>query len=75
MINSGGAISCGCELTGNGLDYVWAHIEKIYETVMRVFAISDQENITTAAAAGKIAEQRLQEVSFVKNIYLEDNVN
>jgi leucine dehydrogenase len=66
LINAGGIITVYYEYAARtagkpyNRDEVIAHVNKIDETSMQVFKKSEQENISTAAAADAVAEQRFQ---------------
>lgn len=69
VINAGGLINVYTELEGYSKERSLEKTENIYSTLLKIFTLADQENITTAEAANKIAEQRIKDVSLVKNIY------
>ena len=70
IINSGGIINVAMEIgvPYNG-DRAREKTERIYEFMTRVIEISKEEEIPTAKAADRMAEQRLNSVAAVKNIY------
>jgi leucine dehydrogenase len=61
VINAGGIISVGCELLPGGYDEAEAlrRIDRIYENLKEVFALSHREKIPTHAAADRRAEEIL----------------
>jgi leucine dehydrogenase len=61
VINAGGIINVGHEFAPGGYDEATSlkQIEKIYETLKRVMAMSDEKNISTARAADLLAEEIL----------------
>jgi leucine dehydrogenase len=61
VANAGGVINIAEELSPGGYDRnrAWKQVETIHDTMLRVFAVADDERITPAAAADHIAEQRL----------------
>lgn len=69
VTNAGGLINVYTEINGGGRELAWAKAEDIYFTMLKIFDLADKENITTALAANKIAEQRIMDVSRTKNIY------
>jgi leucine dehydrogenase len=61
VVNAGGVINIADELRPDGYNRhrAWKQVETIHETVLRVFAVADEEGITPAAAADHLAERRL----------------
>jgi len=70
LINAGGIINISAEV---GMPYnaerAREKTERIYEIMGRIIQISKQEEITTARAADRLAEQRLASVRAIKQIY------
>jgi leucine dehydrogenase len=71
IVNSGGVINVSCEV---GMPYsedaAREKTARIHETVERVFTISKRDHISTAAAADRLAQERLQAVRRVRKVYL-----
>jgi leucine dehydrogenase len=61
VANSGGVINGCIELLGWDRGEALAKVEQIYDTVLKVFRIADEEGITPALAADRLAELRLME--------------
>lgn len=59
VINSGGVINVADELNGYNQTRALKKVEGIYDILLNVFEISNKENIPTAVAADRIAEQRI----------------
>jgi glutamate dehydrogenase/leucine dehydrogenase len=61
VVNAGGVINIADELgaAGYNRERAWKQVESIHDTVLRVFAVADEEGITPATAADRIAERRL----------------
>ncbi|MEY2423425.1 MAG: valine dehydrogenase [Acidimicrobiaceae bacterium] len=61
VVNAGGVINIADELGSDGYhrDRAWKRVATIHDTVLRIFAIADEQGITPAAAADHLAEQRL----------------
>jgi glutamate dehydrogenase/leucine dehydrogenase len=59
VANAGGVINISEETAGYDRDRAFAHVAGIEATVERVLARADADGITTAAAADRIAEDRL----------------
>jgi valine dehydrogenase (NAD+) len=60
IVNAGGVINVAHELIGYDRERAYAHTARIGETLERVLDLAEKEGITTAAAADRIAEQRLR---------------
>jgi glutamate dehydrogenase/leucine dehydrogenase len=61
VVNAGGVINIAQELRGAEYDHdaAWDRIAGIRETLAKVFTLADEERITPAEAADRVAEQRL----------------
>jgi leucine dehydrogenase len=61
VVNAGGVINIAQELSRDGYDHdrAWARIAGIRETIGRVFALADEQGLTSAEAADRLAESRL----------------
>ncbi len=73
VINAGGLINVANELEGYRQDRAMKQAEGIYSIVQKVLKKSKTENIPTNVASDKIAEERLQCISKVRNIYSGDS--
>ena len=62
LINAGGIINCAWERLGYNRDAALAQTEEIYNTALRIFKRSQEENIPTYLAANQAAEQRVRSV-------------
>jgi len=69
-INAGGLINVANEIDGYNRERAFKMAEGIYETLMTIYDRSEQENITTNVAAIQVAEDRMEQVSKLKSIYL-----
>jgi leucine dehydrogenase len=57
--NAGGVINGGCrEMLQWGVPETLAKIDAIYETLLKIFALAEQEKIPTYQAADRLAEER-----------------
>ncbi|MEE9262433.1 MAG: leucine dehydrogenase, partial [Dehalococcoidia bacterium] len=67
IINAGGIINASCEV---GATYSEARArqktERIYDTTQRVIHMAAREGITTAQAADRLAEERIEAVRSVQ---------
>ena len=70
ILNSGGIINAEAEIGRKyNPDRAREKTERIYETMERVIAISKHEEITTAKAADRLAEDRLKSVRGIRRVY------
>lgn len=66
LINAGGLINVYSELKGYDRKKAMEQAEKIYSTTLEIFKKAREEKIPTAAAAMKIAEERINAARSVK---------
>jgi leucine dehydrogenase len=59
LINAGGIINCFWELKGYNEKAAMNQTRGIYDTTLRIFEISQKENIPTYLAANRLAEERI----------------
>jgi leucine dehydrogenase len=59
IANAGGVINIAEEAGGYDRDRAFAHVAEIRDTTRRVFERADADGLTTAAAADRIAEERI----------------
>ena len=70
VINAGGIINLSAEIgSPYNADRAREKTERIYELMGRVIQVSRREEISTARAADRIAEERLASVQAIKQIY------
>lgn len=62
VVNAGGLINVSEELRGYTVDKAAAHIDKIYDTTLRVLETSRERRITPQKAAVELAHQRIEEI-------------
>ncbi|TYP72927.1 Glu/Leu/Phe/Val family dehydrogenase [Aquimarina intermedia] len=60
LINAGGIINVYAEIEGYGRDQIMAKTENIYNTTLEILSKAQEANITTNAAAMRIAEERIE---------------
>lgn len=59
--NAGGVINGGCrEILGWGVPETLAKTDAIYDTLLKIFALAEQEKIPSYQAADRLAEERWQ---------------
>lgn len=68
LINAGGLVNVAAEASGSyNREKVTKDVEKIYNRILDIFTLSEKEDITTQAAAMKIAQKRIDDVANVKS--------
>ncbi len=70
VINAGGVINVADELEGYNRDRALRKAAGVYDNVKRVFAIAKRDGITTAAAADRMAEERIAMIKEIKSIHV-----
>jgi glutamate dehydrogenase/leucine dehydrogenase len=68
VANAGGVINIAEEPHGYNRERAYARISGIHDTLLSVFARADQDRITPADAANRLAEDRIATVSRVRLI-------
>ncbi len=68
-INAGGLINVYNELEGYSQERALQQAKGIYDTILKIFAISKRESIPTYEASNRLAEQRIHSISRMKTIY------
>lgn len=68
-INAGGLINVYNELEGYSQERALKQAEGIYDTILKIFDISNTERIPTFEASNRIAEDRIKAISRMKSIY------
>ncbi|MGI8888300.1 MAG: Glu/Leu/Phe/Val family dehydrogenase [Nocardioidaceae bacterium] len=69
-VNSGGLIQVADELNGFSFERAKSRAARIYDTTKHVFEVAKENDITTAAAANRIAERRMAEVGRLRGVWL-----
>lgn len=69
-INAGGLINVANEIDGYNRDRAFKQTDGIYDTLMTIFDVSEDENIPTHLAANEVAEKRMASLGKLKSIYL-----
>lgn len=70
VINGGGVINVYEELKGYNEKRALSRAGAIYDTCKKIFAIAKEEGITTAEAADRMANQRIESMARVNSLYL-----
>jgi leucine dehydrogenase len=68
-INAGGLINVYNELEGYSQERALQQASGIYDTILKIFAISKRENIPTYEASNRLAEERIAAIRRMKTIY------
>jgi leucine dehydrogenase len=69
LVNAGGIINCFWEIIGYNRQASFAQTEKIYDTALKIYAISKEKNIPTYLAANQLAEERIAAIGNIKKRY------
>lgn len=74
VINGGGVINVAEEFNPSGYnrDRAYARVATIYDKLMRVFTIAQDQQISTARAADVMAEERIHKLHQLKRIYMPE---
>lgn len=70
VINAGGLIQVCDELEGYNKERAFRKAGMIYQRLLNIFAMAKAENISTAVAADKMAEERIETISRVRRSYV-----
>ncbi len=70
LINAGGLMNVSIEFEGWNDSKSRRMIDTIYDTSLKIFAISDEENIPVNKAADTLAERRLESIRRISKSYL-----
>lgn len=70
VLNAGGVINVADELMGYNRERAMKKVESIYDTVLKVFAIAERDNIPSYRAADRMAEERIEAVRRSRNQFL-----
>ncbi|MBC8043409.1 MAG: Glu/Leu/Phe/Val dehydrogenase [Rhizobacter sp.] len=69
VINAGGLINVANELEGYNQDRALSQARGIYDVIKAIVKLSKEERMTTNSAAVRLAEERLQRIGQIKQIY------
>ncbi len=68
LINAGGLINVGIDYLGGwSKERVFRKVEKIYNTTLDIFDMSQKEQISTQEAALRIAQKRIDDIGKLKS--------
>lgn len=69
VVNSGGVINVADELHGYNEGRATKKVEEIYDQMDKVFEIAKRDNISTALAADRMAEERIDQMMRVRSTF------
>lgn len=72
VINAGGLIQVADELMGYSRDRAFRKTAGIYEMLLKIFAISREEQIPTYEAADRLAQRRIAKVGALNRMYMPE---
>ncbi|MGD2120336.1 MAG: Glu/Leu/Phe/Val dehydrogenase [Gemmatimonadota bacterium] len=70
LVNAGGLINVYAEIEGWPAERSLRKAGEIYNTLLRILELAEAEGITTAEASDKVAEQRMEEVRYLRRTEL-----
>lgn len=70
VINAGGVINVYHELKGYNKEKVIRDVEKIFDRLIEIFQISDEQNVNTQSAAKVFAEKRIESIAKIRANYI-----
>ena len=74
IINSGGVIHVADELNGGfNKERALESVEAIYDQIMKVFQLAEDEDLPVNIAANRFSEQRMDAIQKTKRVYLKNS--
>jgi leucine dehydrogenase len=70
LINAGGLMNVSIEFEGWSAEKSTKMVDKIFDTTLRIFKMSDEQNIPVYKATDLMAEQRIDSIKNIKGKYL-----
>jgi leucine dehydrogenase len=70
LVNAGGLINVYAEIQGWPAERSLRKAGEIYNTLLRILELAEAEGITTADASDKVAEQRMEDVRYLRRTEL-----
>lgn len=70
VANAGGLIQVADELQGYNKERAFRNTSLIYDTLLRIYAISRKENIPPSQAADLLAERKIEKIGQIKRKYM-----
>ena len=75
LINAGGLMNVSIEYEGWSDEKAKRMVDAIYDTTMKIFAVSDEQNIPVYQATNLLAEKRIEAIKRIKTNYLGNSQN
>jgi valine dehydrogenase (NAD+) len=72
VVNAGGVIQVADEIEGFNFERAKARASGIFDTTRRIFAMAADEGVPPAAAADRLAEQRMSDIGRLRGVWLGD---
>ena len=69
VINAGGLINCTVEFEGYSAEKSKMYLKKIYNNLLHIFQISQEQQIACNLAANKVAEDRIKRIKSLNHFY------
>ncbi len=70
LINAGGLMNVSIEFEGWSAEKSTKMVDRIYDTTLQIFKMSDEQNIPVYKATDLMAEQRIESIKKIKGKYL-----
>ena len=70
LINAGGLMNVSIEFEGWSEDTAIRMVDSIFDTTLKIFSISDEQNIPVYQATDLLAESRIEAIKNIKGKYL-----
>ncbi len=70
LVNAGGVIQVADEIEGFNFERAKLRATGIFQTTKQILELADEEGVSPAMAADRLAEQRMAEVGRLRTIYL-----
>lgn len=70
LINAGGVMNVSIEFEGWSAEKATKMVDKIYDTTLKIFKLSDEQNIPVYKATDLMAEQRIASIKNIKGKHL-----
>ena len=75
LINAGGVMNVSIEFEGWSAEKSTKMVDKIFDTTLKIFKISDEQNIPVYQATDLLAEQRIESIRKMKGTYLGNHAH
>ncbi len=74
VINAGGLISCTAEYEGYSAEKSKTYLKKIYNNLLHIFQISEEQKIACNLAVNKVAEDRIKSIRNLNHFYKDSTL-